>query len=64
MSKRKKRIMTLEEEIARERCADCVCLVDDKGKWVCNESGRLCSNTEDCPEGMESIAELIHNKKH
>jgi len=56
--------LPLDEEIARERCADCACLVSKKGKWTCDESGKLCRNTDECPEGFDSITELIHNKKH
>ncbi len=41
------------EEMVRERCRDCVALVEENGIWVCDERERPCIEVTVCPEGLE-----------
>lgn len=36
----------------KERCQDCVCLVEQNGEWFCDESQDYCENIDECPENV------------
>ncbi len=37
---------------AKKRCQDCVALIAEDDKWVCDECGRNVEEIERCPEGL------------
>lgn len=46
-----KNIIT-EEIMYKDRCRDCVCLVEKCGMWYCDEAEEYCSEIEYCPENI------------
>ena len=54
--------MDAAEKVARKRCRHCTCLIDREGEWACDESNKLCRDTNTCPEGMGELTEMLHNK--
>lgn len=44
----------IDAKEARERCSDCIALVEVNGKWVCDEQGKEIENVKYCPEVKES----------
>jgi hypothetical protein len=42
----------------KERCRDCICLVQgDNGEWICDEKQMEINSVERCPEGMDDESE-------
>ena len=41
----------------KERCRDCMCLIEKGGEWCCDECfGQKCADITDCPEGVDEQA--------
>ena len=41
----------------KERCSDCIALVEKDNRWFCDEAKDFCENVKCCPEGLGCLKE-------
>lgn len=42
----------------KNRCRNCICLVECDNKWYCDEAEDFCIMVETCPEGLDDEDEI------
>ena len=43
----------------KERCSDCIALVEEDNRWFCDEAEDFCENVKCCPEGLGCLKEEL-----
>lgn len=43
----------------KERCSDCIALVEEDNRWFCDEAKDFCENVKCCPEGLGCLKEEV-----